>query len=107
MTTISEQRALCDRFGVVPDYPQAGSRLGISEGALRGSEPLHGLRQRADGLSTWYIWSGEYSDSNDFFRSIHYEHVAEHRPEALAYLALPAGWRFLLAEGFEDVWFDE
>ena len=28
-------------------------------------------------------------------------------PEVLPYLALPPGWRFLLAPDYQDVWFDE
>ncbi len=27
-------------------------------------------------------------------------------PEVLPYLALPPGWRFLIADGYEDGWFD-
>jgi hypothetical protein len=35
------------------------------------------------------------------------EHIADHVPELLPYLALPAGWRVLIAPGYEDVWYDE
>lgn len=34
-------------------------------------------------------------------------HLRDHAPEVLPYLALPPGWRFLIAPGHEDVWFDE
>ncbi|WP_203899693.1 immunity protein Imm33 domain-containing protein [Virgisporangium aliadipatigenens] len=33
-------------------------------------------------------------------------HLVHQRPELMVYLALPAGWRFLLAPGYEDVWSD-
>jgi len=46
------------------------------------------------------------SDDPDFFRPLHVEHVAEWCPEVQPYLALPPGWRFLIAPGHEDVWFD-
>jgi hypothetical protein len=33
-------------------------------------------------------------------------HLVERCPEVLKYLALPAGWRFLVAGDYEDVCFD-
>ncbi len=41
-----------------------------------------------------------------FFVPLHVEHLGEWCPEAVPYLALPPGWRFLLAPDYEDVWFD-
>jgi hypothetical protein len=38
---------------------------------------------------------------------MHIEHLSEIRPEVLHLLALPPGWRFLIADDYEDVWFDE
>ena len=56
----------------------------------------------------WYIWAGEeLLDDADFFEPAHLSHLAGWRPEALAYLALPPGWRFLLAPDQEEVWEDE
>lgn len=37
---------------------------------------------------------------------LHVGHLAEWCPDALPYLALPPGWRFLIAPGYEDVWED-
>ena len=42
----------------------------------------------------------------DFFQPLHVEHLFERYPRVLPYLALPAlppGWRFLFADGYEDV----
>jgi hypothetical protein len=36
-----------------------------------------------------------------------YEHLVNESWEWLVYLALPAGWRFLSAPGYEDIWFDD
>jgi hypothetical protein len=44
---------------------------------------------------------------SDFFVPTHAAHLTEYRPICLPYLALPPGWRFLLAPGYEDVWYDE
>jgi hypothetical protein len=53
------------------------------------------------------VWAGEeLSQSPDFFLPLHVEHLGEWCPEIEPYLALPPGWRFLIAPGYEDVWFD-
>lgn len=44
---------------------------------------------------------------DDFFQAIHVEHIESWCPEVIKYLALPPGWRFLIADGYVDVWFDE
>jgi hypothetical protein len=66
------------------------SELGVSQSALTGVWPLHGLRHRPDvDTNGWYVSSGEYSDSPDFFLPLHVEHAAERIPAVLAYLSLP------------------
>jgi hypothetical protein len=101
------RRDVCARFGLTPDPPRSGLKLGVSRGALAGEWPLHGLRHRPEpGTCGWYIWSGDWSDSPDFFSPLHVEHVAEQIPAADAYLSLPPGSRFLIAPGHEDVWQD-
>ena len=60
-----------------------------------------------EGTTGWFIWAGEeLSDDPDFFVPLHVEHLAEWSPDVLPYLALPPGWRFLLAPDYEDVWLD-
>lgn len=70
--------------------------------------PLNGLRHtRGGGASGWYIWGGtELSEAADFFQPVHVHHLSEQCPAALPYLALPPGFRFLVAPGHEDVWED-
>lgn len=71
--------------------------------------PLNGLRHPAEtGTSGWFIWRGEELGTvDDFFVPLHIAHLEAWCPEVVPYLALPPGWRFLLAPGYEDVWFDE
>ena len=38
---------------------------------------------------------------------MHVSHLPEECPEALPFLALPPGWRFLVAGDYVDVWYDE
>ena len=70
--------------------------------------PVNGLRHRvAADTCGWYIWAGEVlPEDDDFFVPLHVEHVSQWRPEIIPYLSLPPGWRFLIAPGYEDVWYD-
>ncbi|WP_446686457.1 immunity protein Imm33 domain-containing protein [Paenibacillus xylanilyticus] len=54
-------------------------------------------------------WADEYSDegANDFSVPLHTAHVDEWDPKIKKSLGLAPGWRFLIAEEDEDVWFDE
>ena len=53
-------------------------------------------------------WPGtELSKDDDSFDPLRVEHLQSRMPEVVPYLALPPGWRFLIAPGHEDVWFDE
>lgn len=103
------QLRICLQAGVEPFLPEAGSRLGWSTTAVPGAVPLNGLRHPAsDGTCGWYVWGGEeLSEDADFFAPLCIEHVADRCPEVLPFLALPPGWRFLIAPGHQDVWFDD
>ena len=104
-----KQLDLCRRFGAeacpAPDH----LKVGISPNVKAGLLPLNGLRLNPEGgTSGWYIWAGkEMSEDPDFFVPLHVSHLASWCPAALPYLQLPPGWRFLVAPGYEDVWFDE
>lgn len=83
---------------------EGGSRRSLHQTDL----PVNGLRHPpvADTCG-WYLWTGEeFSDEADFFQPLHVEHLVDRLPAALPYLGLPPGWRFLLAPGYADVWFD-
>lgn len=84
-------------------------KLGISCNVREGIQPINGLRHPPSGdTSGWYIWAGvELSDDEDFFQPLHVEHVEEWCPGIGKYLGLAPGWRFLIAPGHEDVWFDQ
>ncbi|MEQ1698563.1 MAG: hypothetical protein ABMA25_00550 [Ilumatobacteraceae bacterium] len=74
-----------------------------------GLVPLNGLRHPPEGDTTgWYLWAGEeLSQEDDFFVPLHVEHLVQWCPDALPSLGLPPGWRFLIAPGYEDGWYDE
>lgn len=83
-------------------------KVGLARNVLEGAYPTNGLRHLPRGDTTgWYIWAGEeLSEDADFFEPIHVEHLRTRCPDVLRYLGLPPGWRFLIAPGHEDVWFD-
>jgi hypothetical protein len=101
------QREKCQQYGAEFMPSDDTYKLGISESALQGQLPLNGLRHFSEsGTTGWFIWSGELSNDSDFFKPLHVYHLNKLCPAALPYIALPPGWRFLVAPGHEDVWFD-
>ncbi len=102
------QIAKCMQVGavVVPSDPT--EKLGIALNVRVGVLPVHGLRLPPEGGTCgWYIWAGgEASQDPDFFQPLHVAHVAEWTALVEPYLALPPGWRFLVAPDHEDVWFE-
>src|SRR5712672_1395510 len=104
---MDEQRKTCLRFGA--DYLPCEDHLkvGIGKHFNRREFPIHGLRHSPEGDTTgWYIWSGEYSEDPNFFVALHSIHLREGRcPEIVKYLGMAPGWRFLVAPGWEDVWY--
>jgi hypothetical protein len=103
-----QQKEVCRRFGAtwfgcLPDL-----KVGISKNVKPGIFPLNGLREPPSGDTTgWYIWAGEaLSTDPSFFQPLHALHLTNRCPAVLKYMGLPPGWRFLLADKYEDVWYD-
>jgi hypothetical protein len=103
------QAEVCGRYGAQPFPTPDDLKVGIASNVRDGVQPLNGLRCRPEGdTSGWYIWAGEErSNAPDFFTPLHIHHLAAWCPAVIPYLLLPPGWRFLIAPGYEDVWFDE
>lgn len=103
-----KQYEICERFNTVFSPPRDTEILGVSLNVRNGLMPINGLRHPAEkGTSGWYIWAGEeFNQDDDFFQSLHHEHLTVWCPKVIPYLALPAGWRFLITNDYEDVWFD-
>lgn len=105
-TMSNEQTNVCKRFGAEYMPPEVTQKVGISLGSL-ATFPLHAVRlSPKNGTCGWYIYGGEYSTDADFYQPLHVGHLGDHCPNIVPYLALPPGWRVLLAPGYEDVWFD-
>lgn len=103
------QKRICEKYGLAYEPSPLQLKVGISADVKKGIEPIHALRHPADnGTTGWYIWSGEYSEDDDFFEPLHTIHLMELCPLILPYLGLPAGSRVLIAENgnYSDVWED-
>ncbi|MDP9194005.1 MAG: hypothetical protein M3P06_20105 [Acidobacteriota bacterium] len=103
-----EQKRTCEKYGANTVEANEMLKAGVAANVEGDLVPLNGLRHPPRGDTTgWYIWAGEELSSDpEFFVPAHVKHLEEIRPEVLKYLALPPGWRFLVAEDYEDVWYD-
>ncbi|WP_444932599.1 hypothetical protein ACJJI5_17475 [Microbulbifer sp. EKSA008] len=104
---MSSQEDVCKRFNTLPFPCMGKEKLGIAIETI-GKVPINGLRHNPEnGTCGWYIWCGEeMSQDADFFKPLHVRHISEYLPEVEQYLALPPGYRFLIAGEYVDVWHD-
>lgn len=103
---VASQTAVCERVGAEFEPSDPHLKIGIALATLE-RQPLNGLRHAPEADTTgWYVWGGELSSDEDFFQPVHVSHLDELLPEIVPYLGVPAGWRFQLAPGHEDLWFD-
>lgn len=68
--------------------------------------PTYILLKVTDSLDeiTWFIYCGEYSSDDDFFRPLHISHLESLLPMVLPYIALMEGFGFVIDnEGYEDM----
>lgn len=82
-------------------------RVGVSTNLDK--DPINGLRHPSEERTTgWFIWTGDYSEADDFFQPMCAEHLLQIRPDIIKYLGLDIGFRFLTDKnGYEDIWYDE
>ena len=102
-----KQKEICEKYNSEWKPINGKSKIAISDNL--NLEKLNGLRHKTEkGKICWYIWSGEYSENDDFFKPICAEHLLKRNPKIIKYLGLDDGFRFLITEsGYEDVWFDK
>jgi len=105
---MARNNSVCERFGADPSPVSVRDILGLARDFSASKFPINGMRHPSEGGTCgWYIWSSEeMSEDDDFFVPTHVEHLVSQYPEVQDYLSLPAGWRFLIAPGYEDVWYD-
>jgi len=104
---IDEQQAICSKYN--SKWAPINKKLWVAISTNIDTDPINGLRHPRDtGTTGWFIWTGDYSQAEDFFQPICAEHLLQQRPEIIKYLGLEIGFRFLSdKKGYEDVWYDE
>ncbi len=104
------QQEICQQHGVPFCPSPKNHKVGISFITKNNNYPINGLRYTPNRDTTgWFIWQGEESPGldDDYFLPLHVSHLLDCCPEIIIYLGLPPGWRFLIAPGYIDVWFDK
>ena len=109
MDITQSQLEICQKYGAECVPLDFGLKFGVAEDFFSGKMPLNGLRHPPQGDTCgWYLWAGEeMSQADDYFKPMHVYHLTGRCPQVIPYLGLPAGWRFLVAGGYGDAWFDE
>ena len=105
---LERQKDLCERYQAEFVASPNEMKLGISRNIQEGILPINGLRHLPNGDTTgWYIYAGEeLSEEEDFFVPLHVAHIKQWCPKVQEFLGLAPGWRFLISDDYEDVWFD-
>jgi hypothetical protein len=85
----ARQREVRQRYGSAFVAAPVNLKVGISENARHGVVQLNGLRHNPEGDMP-----------------LHVAHLRAWCPDALPFLGLAPGWRFLKAGEYVDVWFD-
>ena len=104
---IDRQKIICTTNNST--WKPINKKLKIGVSADLDKDPINGLRHPSEkGTTGWFIWTGEYSEADDFFQPICAEHLLQKRPDIIKYLGLDIGFRFLAdRNGYEDIWYDE
>lgn len=108
----SKQRIICERYAAAYMEASFDKIIGVAIETFEDKSrmPIHGLRRANEPAHTtgWYIWAGDFSEADDFFKPVHVHHLLKLYPQVLDYLGLAQGWRFIIDDQqYEDVWYDE
>jgi hypothetical protein len=103
---IEEQKLVCEQYGSAYRAVSDNDVVAIAVQSLE-QETIVGIRKLPDpndGIA-WFIYGGELDDHDDFFQTMTVKELTEVFPEALPFLALETGYRFLIDhDEYEDVW---
>ena len=103
---IAEQKLLCEEFDSAYIQVSGDDVVAIAVQTLN-KEPIVGIRKKpeTDENIGWFIYGGELEAGEDFFQTMTVRELQDIFPEALPYLALAEGFRFMIdREDYEDVW---
>ena len=89
-----EQSDMCRRLTAAFTPPRPDQKAAVSAGVLEGAVPVSGVRYPAPShMSGWYLTTQAFSGDVKELRVEHLYHVTARRPDLVAFLALPPGFR--------------
>lgn len=103
---IEEQKLVCEEFDSAYIKVNEDDVVAIAKHTL-DKEPIVGLRKNpeTDENICWFIYGGELEEGEDFFETVTVKELEEILPEAIPYLSLETGFRFMIdRDDYEDVW---
>ncbi|TRX74776.1 immunity protein Imm33 domain-containing protein [Pseudomonas mangiferae] len=104
----SEQKKICDLMSSAYRLAPLDAIIGVAVETLN-LRPIHGVRVKPEGNeSGWYIWGGDYSPNDDFFKPVHQSHMSDLLPFLNPYFALDYGYKFIVNEqdDYVDIWYE-
>jgi hypothetical protein len=105
LATWRDQHRACGEAGAEFAPPRPDALAAVSDGVLEG-DPVEGVRYPSSApMSGWFLTTERYTGDVATMRCEHLYHVARARPDLVAYLALPGGFRFFAGPD-GGVWFD-
>ena len=102
---VEEQKLVCEEFDSRYIKVNETDLVAIAKQTLT-KEPIVGLRKKPDAENVaWFIYGGELEEGEDFFDVVSVQELEDIFPDAIPYLALEEGFRFMIdADEYEDVW---
>ena len=103
-----KQKEICIKYGAIPCACSNADSMLIAKESI-GLLPINGMRRQAHrGESGWTVWCGADipADEETFFSELPAFNIQRSLAEAYQFLALPPGYRFLIAGAFAKAWFD-
>lgn len=104
---IDGQKEICTTYH--SQWKPINKKLLVAVSVSLNEDPINGLRHPNEkGTTGWFVWTGEYSENDDFFKPMCAEHLLQIRPEVIKYLGLDIGFRFMAdRSGYEDIWYED
>ena len=102
---VEEQKLVCEEFDSRYIKVNETDLVAIAKQTLN-KEPIVGLRKKPDADNVaWFIYGGELEEGEDFFDIVTVKELEDIFPDAIPYLSLEEGFRFMIdADEYEDVW---
>ncbi|HEY7772868.1 MAG TPA: hypothetical protein VIC26_06790 [Marinagarivorans sp.] len=100
------QKDMCIKHGAIPCPSHDNDLMDLAKHSI-GQLPINGCRRTpSDGHCGWSLWCGAETPADTAFSQLPASNVQRSLAEAYRYLALPPGYRFLIAGAYAKVWFD-